>query len=75
MRPLTTIFVEVLTRVTELLKMDENARGMSNLDGLIRVRRAIPITTGINRAVEAVLLMNAPMKAERTITTRSSLAG
>ena len=34
-KPLTTRFVEVLIRVTELVRMEENESGMSSLEGLI----------------------------------------
>jgi len=40
-QPLTTMFVEVLMSVTELVRMDENARGKSNWCGLIFARSAI----------------------------------
>ena len=46
------MFVEVLTNVTELLTMEEKARGMSSLDSLIPALFAMPMTTGKKNAVE-----------------------
>ena len=77
--PLTTRFVDVLISVTELLRIDENASGMSSFDGLIFARRATPKTIGTKNAVDAVLLMNAPRPADAIMTTickrRGAIAG
>jgi hypothetical protein len=43
---LTTIFVDVLTSVTELVTIEENATGMRSFDGLRPDFLAIPRTTG-----------------------------
>ena len=58
------MLVDVLTSVTELLTMEENASGMSSLDALIPDFFAMPRTIGKKNAVEAVLLMKAPIPAE-----------
>ena len=61
-----------LTRVTELARMAEKARGMSSFDALTRMRRARPSVIGTKNAVAAVLLMNALTTAEATMTTARS---
>ena len=73
--PLTTMFVEVLTSVTELVTIEENASGMRSLDALMPDFFAMPKTIGRKNAVEAVLLMNAPMPAEASMTIQSSRSG
>lgn len=67
--------LDVLTSVTELLRIDENASGISSFDGLIFDRRAMPTTSGMKNAVDAVLLMNAPSTADETMITMSTRFG
>ena len=73
--PLTTMFVEVLTSVTELVTIEANASGMRSFDALTPDFFAMPKTIGRKNAVEAVLLMNAPMPAEASMTIQSSRSG
>ena len=73
--PLTTRLVEVEMTVTELLKMEEKASGMSSRPGLMPDFLAMPHTTGTNNAVAAVLLMKALRLAAVTITAISSRFG
>src|SRR5262245_47247063 len=70
-----TILVEVLTRVTELVRIEAKAKGISSFEGLIRARWARPKTRGIKNAVEAVLLIKAHIVAEATRITPSSRLG
>ena len=60
---LTTIFVEVLISETELVRIEENAKGIRRLEALIRAFAAAPIATGRKKAVAAVLLMKAESTA------------
>ena len=69
------MFVEVLTSVTELVTIEENASGIRSLDALTPDFFAMPKTIGRKNAVEAVLLMNAPMPAEAIITIQSRRSG
>src|SRR5688500_8786675 len=73
--PLTTRLVEVLIKVTELVRMEENDSGISSLDGLILARLARPMTIGTKNAVAAVLLTKALMLAAVTMTTRTKRVG
>lgn len=73
--PLTIMFVEVLTSVTELVRIEENAIGISSFDALISDFQAMPNTIGRKNAVEAVLLMNAPRTADAIITVHKSRSG
>src|SRR4051812_15876460 len=74
-RPLTTRLVLVLMSVTELVRIEEKASGMRSFEGLIFARFAMPMTIGTKNAVEAVLLTNAPIPADVSITTRSKWVG
>ena len=56
-RPLTTTFVDVLTRVMELERIVANASGMSNLDGWILNRLDKPMVIGVKKADVAVFDM------------------
>ena len=69
------MLVEVLTRVTELERIDAKASGRRSRVGLILVRRARPMTTGRKNAVAAVLLITALKLAAATMTTSSSRPG
>src|SRR5262245_58434895 len=68
-KPLMTMLVDVLIRVTELVKIEEKASGIKNFEALTLARWAKPKTIGTKKAVEAVLLMNAPKTAEATMIT------
>jgi hypothetical protein len=67
-KSLTTTFVEVPIKVTELARIEAKASGIRSLEALIFALRARPITTGIKKAVAAVLLINELNPAEATIT-------
>ena len=58
-RPLTTTFVEVPTRVTELARMEANAIGINIFAGWILRRLDKPIVIGVKNAAVAVLEINA----------------
>jgi hypothetical protein len=73
--PLTTMLVDVLTRVTELVRIDEKASGISNFEGLIFDLRAMPMTTGTKKAVAAVLLMKALRPAAESASCEVNHAG
>src|SRR5919197_5397191 len=66
---LTTILVEVLTSDTELVTIDAKESGIRYFDGLAPIFLVNPRTTGIKKAVVAVLLMKAPSAAAVTMMT------
>ena len=72
---LMTMLVEVLMSVTELVRMEAKASGSSSRDGLVPFRAAMPSTTGMKKAVAAVLLMKAESSETETITTAMSRNG
>src|SRR5215212_1408347 len=74
-RPLITRFVDVLINVTELVRIDANATGISRDDGDTLDFAVIPSTIGRKKAAAAVLLMNALNTATLIITTASRGAG
>src|SRR5688572_28239399 len=74
-KPLTTRLLEVLIKLTELDKMEQNASGRSSLLGEILARSATPIMIGMKNAVQAVLLMKELRTAEAIMTTASSQRG
>jgi len=74
-KPLTRMFVDVLTRVTELVRMEAKARGRSRREGLTRARAAIPTVTGRKKAVVAVLLMNADNPAAASMINTGRRCG
>src|SRR5688572_15542984 len=73
--PLTTMLVEVLISVTELVRMEEKARGKSNLVGLMFALAAIPSTIGTKNAVQAVLLMKALSPDAEIMMTNNNRVG
>ena len=70
-----TILVDVLINVTELVRIEENARGNKYFEGLDRVLLANPKTIGMKNAVAAVLLMNADKAAAETMIVGKRTAG
>ena len=62
MSSLMTIFVDVLTSETELVRMEANAKGSRYREGLVACLIARPNTMGIKKAVAAVLLIKAERK-------------
>src|SRR4030095_983364 len=74
-KPLITRLLEVLMRVTELDRMEQNASGSRNLLGEILARSATPTTMGRKKAVHAVLLTKALRPAAESIITPSKMAG
>ena len=69
---LITMLVEVLMSDTELVRIEAKASGSSSRDGLVPLRAAMPSTTGMKKAVAAVLLMKADSSETETITTATS---
>ncbi len=70
-----TTLVEELTRVTELDRMEANARGIKSFEALIFFRRARPRVMGTKSAVVAVLLINALRTAAETMITANKRFG
>jgi hypothetical protein len=74
MSSLMTMFVDVLTSDTELVRMEANARGRRYRDGLVACFIARPRTMGMKKAVAAVLLINADRKDTESIITATRTA-
>ena len=69
-----TMLVDVLMSDTELVRMEAKAKGSRSRDGLVPLLAARANTTGIKKAVAAVLLMNADSTDADTMMTASRTA-